>query len=252
MKMQKTGIKRYLSKKENQNFETILKLFKKNPIPDDQILANLGLFLNSKDLSRILFMDFLYKQIIDVQGVVLDLGTRWGHNMAIFSALRGIYEPFNRHKKIIGFDTFKGFPRISKQDGRSDLMAKGNISVTKNYVDYLEQIMEYHEKSNPLDHIKKYDIRIGDATIEIDRYIKENPQTIVALAYFDFDIYEPTKKCLEAILPHLVKGSVIAFDELNDHDSPGETIAVMEVFGLNNIKLKRYIHTSRASYFILD
>lgn len=252
MKIQRTGIKRYLSKKENQNSEKIIQLFKKNPIPDDQILANLGLFLNSKDLSRILFMDFLYRQIIDVQGVILDLGTRWGHNMALFSALRGIYEPFNRHKKIVGFDTFKGFPRVTKQDGNSDLMVKGNISVTKNYVDYLEQIMDYHEKSSPLDHIKKYDIRIGDASIEIEKYLGEHPETIIALAYFDFDIYEPTKKCLEFLLPHFVKGSVIAFDELNDQDSPGETTALKEVFGLNNIKLKRYTYTSRTSYFILD
>ena len=86
----------------------------------------------------------------------------------------------------------------------------------------------------------------------MDDYLKENPQTIIALAYFDFDIYEPTKKCLEAIKERLVKGSVVAFDELNDHDSPGETVALMEVFGLNNIKLKRHQYTSRVSYFVVE
>ena len=64
-------------------------------------------------------------------------------------------------------------------------------------------------------------------------------------------IYEPTKKCLEAIKPRLVKGSILGFDELNDHDSPGETLALMEVFGLKNIKLRRLTITSRASYFIV-
>jgi len=37
-----------------------------------------------------------------------------------------------------------------------------------------------------------------------------------------------------------------------DPDSPGETLALMEVFGLNNVKLKRFPYTSRTSYFIVE
>jgi hypothetical protein len=92
----------------------------------------------------------------------------------------------------------------------------------------------------------------GDATVEIDPYLKSHPETIIALAYFDFDVYEPTKKCLEAIRPHLTKGSVIGFDELNDPDSPGETMALMEAIGLNNIRLLRHRFTSRVSYFVME
>lgn len=252
MMKSKIGIKKYSSALEEEQLENLIELFKKSPIPDDQIFSNLGLYLKSKDLSRILFLNHLYQEIIDVQGVIFDFGTRWGQNMAVFGALRGIYEPFNRHRKIVGFDTFSGFPKISKEDGTSDLMRPGNISVTKNYCEYLRKIIEYHEETSPLSHIKKYEIAVGDATREIKKYLRKNPETIVALAYFDFDIYEPTKKCLMAIKPHLVKGSLLAFDELNDHDSPGETIALSEAFGLNNIKLKRYPYTSRTSYFIIE
>ena len=173
-------------------------------------------------------------------------------NLALFSALRGIYEPFNRYRKIVGFDTFTGFLDISTKDGKSDMMKKGELEVTKNYVDYLTRVMEFQEKDNPISHIKKFDLRVGNAIVEIDNFLKEYPETIIALAYFDFDIYEPTKKCLEAIRPHLVKGSVLGFDELNDSDSPGETIALKGVFGLNNIKLKRYRYASRVSYFVLE
>ena len=246
------GIKNYSSEKEIAVRQQFLQHFKKCPIPDEQILSNLGLFLNSKNLSRILFMDHIYQKIIDVQGIVIDFGTRWGQNLSLFSALRGIYEPFNRHRKIVGFDTFTGFPKISKKDGHSDLMEEGNISVTKDYDNYLNKLMELQEKDNPLYHIKKFDIVKGDASIKIEKYLKDNPETIIALAYFDFDIYEPTKKCLEAIRPHLIKGSVLGFDELNDPDSPGETIALNEVFGLNNIKLKRYQYASRVSYLIME
>lgn len=248
----KLEFKNFKSVEEERNYQNLLALFKNCPIPEEQIFDNLGLFLGSKQLARILFMNHLYQKIVDVQGIIIDFGTRWGQNMAIFSALRGIYEPFNRLKKIVGFDTFAGFPKITKEDGESDQMKVGNANVTRNYKDYLTGVMDYHEKSTPLGHIKKYDIVSGDASREFRKYLIKNPETIVALAYFDFDLYEPTKKCLTMIKPHLVRGSVIAFDELNDHDSPGETLAVSEVFGLNNIKLKRYPYTSRTSYFVFE
>ena len=86
----------------------------------------------------------------------------------------------------------------------------------------------------------------------VHNYLKENPHTVIALAYFDFDIYQPTKICLNAIRNHLVKGSVLGFDELNDEDSPGETIALMETFGLNSINLRRLPITSRTSFFVVE
>ena len=54
------------------------------------------------------------------------------------------------------------------------------------------------------------------------------------------------------IKPHLTKGSLVGFDELCDPDSPGETVALKEVFGLNNIRLQRSRHCSRTSYFVVE
>jgi len=250
--MELNGIKSYESDDEKLNRMDFLRLLKTCPLPEEQIVPNLGLFLGSKNLSRILFLDHIYQKIIDTQGVVLDFGTRWGQNMAVFSALRGIYEPFNRHRKIIGFDTFSGFPDIDPKDGNSDLMKPGNVKVVDDYCSYLESIMQCHEKENPLSHINKHDIVAGDASSTIVEYLHKNPQTIISLAYFDFDIYKPTHDCLLAIKDRLFKGSVIGFDELNDSDSPGETAALMETVGLNHVSLKRYRYASRVSYFIFE
>jgi len=239
----------YESTDEKELRNNFLELFKKCPLPEEQLLSNLGLFLNSKNLSRILFMDFMYKKIIDVQGIVMEFGVRWGQNLSLFSALRGIYEPYNRHRKIVGFDTFEGFPSIHEKDGTSEMMKKGQLALTDNYEVYLEKILENQEKDNPLGHIKKFELCKGDGTKQIHSYLENHSETIIALAYFDFDLYEPTKECLNAIKPRLVKGSVIGFDELNDPDSPGETLALMEVFGLGNVQLKRFPFASRVSYF---
>jgi hypothetical protein len=248
----KQTIKSYASPEETANRAEMVKLLRDCPILDDQLLSNIGLFIESKNLARILFMDFLFRQIIDVQGVVMEFGTRWGQNLALFAALRGIYDPFNRHRKVIGFDTFSGFPSISKEDGKSEMIRAGQLAVTEGYEKYLSRLLELHEQVNPLSHIKKFEICVGDATVEIVKYLERAPETIVALAYFDFDLYEPTKKCLETIQPRLVKGSVVAFDELNDLDSPGETLALMETFGLRDVRLKRFPHASRVSYFVVE
>ena len=252
MKESKLGDMNFESQKEGKARNDMLELFKKNPIPDDELLSNLGLFINSKNLSRILFFHHLYFQIIDVPGVIMEFGTRWGQNASLFAALRGIYDPFNRHRKIVMFDTFEGFPSLDVKDGTSSLMKEGNLSVTEGYEKFLEKIIEAQENDNPLEHIKKFDILKGDSTKTLPEYLEDNPETIVSLAYFDFDIYKPTKDCLDLIKTRLVKGSILGFDELNDHDSPGETAALMEVFGLNNVKLKRFPITSRASYFVFE
>ena len=131
-------------------------------------------------------------------------------------------------------------------------MSEGSVCVTEDYENYLNKSLELQEQDNPLSHIKKFEVVKGDACSSLENYLKKNPHTIVSLAYFDFDIYQPTKICLNLIKDRLVKGSVVAFDELNDIDSPGETIAVMETLGLKNIRLKRFPYTSRVSYFIVE
>jgi hypothetical protein len=226
-------------------------LFRECPIPDNELMLNLGLFLSRQALSRIMFMHELYKKIIPVHGIIVEFGVRWGQNLALFSAFRGMYEPYNYTRKIVGFDTFSGFPKVSEKDGHSDVMKEGAYSVTANYEKYLEEVLDYHEKESPIPHIRKYEVVRGDATVEIERYLERHPETIIALAYFDFDLYLPTKKCLGAIQGHLTRGSVIGFDELNCHEFPGETISVKEVLGLDRYPIRRDPSNPTASYIVI-
>lgn len=232
--------------------EEFFALFKHCPIPENEVLANLGLFLNRQTLSRILFMHELYQKIIHVPGVVMEFGVRWGQNLALFESFRGIYEPYNYTRKVIGFDTFEGFPTLSKQDGTADIIATGAYAVTEAYEAYLGKILTYHEQESPIPHLRKYELVKGDASTTIDHYLAENPETIIALAYFDFDIYEPTAKCLRAIKGHLTKGSIVGFDELNCHHFPGETLAVKEVLGLDRYKLIRSPLNPYPTYIVIE
>lgn len=237
---------------ELNNREVLFKLFKENPINEVELLSNLGLFLKRQDLTRILFFNEMYQKQLAVHGSIFEFGVRWGQNLALFESLRGIYEPFNYNRKIVGFDTFEGFASINKKDGVNPIIKNGSYSVTSGYEKYLEQILSCLEKENPISHIRTTKLVKGDATQTIHEYLKQNPETIISMAYFDFDIYKPTKDCLEAIKPHLTKGSVLGFDELNFHEFPGETLALKEVFNLNKIQLQRSPFSVLQSYFIIE
>ena len=118
------------------------------------------------------------------------------------------------------------------------------------YIEYLDKVLLHQEKDNPLNHIKKYELVQGDACKTVPKYIEDNQETIIALAYFDFDVYKPTKVCRSNQTKTSKRMSY--FDELNDTDSPGETLALLEVIGLNNVRLKRSPYCSRTSYFIYE
>ena len=219
--------------------EELYRLFRERPMPDDQLLVSLGLYMRSSALTKILFINELYQMITDIPGVIMEFGAWWGQNLILFENLRAIYETFNPSRRIIGFDTFSGYPKISEKDIASETFKVGGYKVSKNYRHYLEELMAYHEKENVLSNVKKHMVVEGDVVETVPRFFADYPETIVALAYFDLALYEPTRACLEAIKPHLIRGSVLMVDEFNSKDSPGETIAFKEVFSLGDFTFKR-------------
>jgi hypothetical protein len=230
----------------------ILELFKQSPIPDEELLLNLTLYLRSTGLAKILYLNELYTKILHIPGIVVEFGVWWGANLALFEAHRSVYEPYNWTRKVVGFDTFQGYQSITSQDGDSPYVVEGGYAVAEGYKDYLGQLLNAHEQDNILAHIQKHELVEGDVIDTIDSYLHENPETIIALAYFDLALYEPTKKCLEAIGPHLVRGSVLAMDELNSHDFPGETIALREVMGTHRYTITRSQFLPDRAYIVIE
>ena len=76
-----------------------------------------------------------------------------------------------------------------------------------------------------------------------------SPVLMIALLILDFDLYAPTKAALAHLLPLVVKGGVVAFDELAMAKWKGETIAFKEFLSCNNVKLERFPFHHTLSYF---
>lgn len=247
-----TTVKTIASSNELDNRAKLQALYTDNPIYENEQVSNVGLFLKRQELSKILFFNEIYSKILNVHGVIFEFGVRWGQNLTTLNNLRGIHEPYNYSRKIVGFDTFSGFEGVSEKDGGGEYNVKGAFGVTEGYQDYLDQVLDCHENECPLSHIKKNKTVKGNAIETLKEYLSEHRETIIAFAYFDFDIYQPTYECLKLIAPYLTKGSIIGFDELCDPGFPGETEALRDVFGTTKWSIKRSKFSGIQSYLIVE
>ena len=119
------------------------------------------------------------------------------------------------------------------------------------YDDLLKSITLYN-KNRFLNHIEKVKLVKGDVAESLPKFLKANPHLVVSLLYLDFDIYEPTVVALKHLVTRIPKGGIIAFDELNHEVWPGETIAVMQEIGINNLRIERLPFGSTMSYAVIE
>jgi hypothetical protein len=220
------------------HWEKLYELYDKQLIPQQELFSNFGLFLKTSSLAKILFLNEIYEHISTIPGDIVEFGSWWGQNLITFENLRAIYEPFNKNRHIIGFDTFSGYRGFSNKDKKGSMVKEGNFSTTKKYYDYLSQLMDFHEKNNVLGNIKKHLLVKGDVRKTVPTFFKKNLHTQIALAYFDLALYEPTKICLKYIKPRLFSGSIIVLDEFNEPNSPGESIAFREIFNKDEFTIQ--------------
>ncbi len=220
--------------------ERLQDAFANSPLSLEDRLFNIGMYTRSSVLVKFLVMSDIYQRIRQIPGCLIEFGTWWGQNMVLLENLRAIHEPFNKQRSIIGFDTFDGYTALSAHDRKSEVWNENSYSTGKDYVRYLRDLLETHEGCNALGHVRgRHKLIDGDVTRTAPQYFRDHPETIVAFAYFDMALYEPTKAALAAIKPHLISGSILLMDELTWEESPGEAIAFKEVFSRDEVSIEK-------------
>lgn len=194
-------------------------LFVDSPLlawPPTDLLFNLGLFTRASVLVKYLVMDDLYRRIVGIPGALVEFGVWRGQNLVLLENMRAIHEPFNKDRRIIGFDSFNGYE-------------DGTYRAGPDYADTLRELLKVHEECNAFGHLSgRHEIVAGDVEQTAPAYFGPGYTGFVALAIFDMGPYKPTIEAMRAILPHLLPGSVLLLDELSH---PGEARAFKDVFG---------------------
>jgi hypothetical protein len=230
--------------------------FTASPGTATEKLENFAKYVPRQNLARFIARYELFKLIQDVQGSIVECGVLFGGGLMSFAKLSTILEPYNFQRRIIGFDSFTGFPDISPADLRglperkSEHLRPHGFSAEPAYADIIDAI-ELYDMSRFLAHFPKVEVVQGDFEETGPRYLEDHPHLVVSCLYLDFDIYEPTRRALELFVPRIPKGGIVVFDELNEEAFPGETIAVMDVLSLNTLRVRRFEFEPRISYAVI-
>ncbi|KWV90431.1 TylF/MycF/NovP-related O-methyltransferase [Erythrobacter sp. YT30] len=149
----------------------------------------------------------LYRRVSHLPGSLVEAGVYKGASLMRFAAFRETLES-SHSRSIIGFDAFGAFPRDAVE-GSSDAAFidefenAGGQGISK---DDLAALFDSKGYGNVT-------LVEGDIFKTLPRFLDEEPETRISLLHLDLDVYEPTAFALEKLLPHMVRGGLIVFDD---------------------------------------
>ena len=165
--------------------------------------------------------------IYDVPGDIVEFGVAGGISFVSFVRIQKIFEGNMKgleRRSFYGFDSFEGLPELTNSDYSNkppvEHMRKGGFVDPEGF----PLLKNFSEKHDNVHLVKGW----FDDTLPI--FFEENPHVSFSLIHVDCDLYASTKVVLDYCWPRLNPGGVILFDELNQPNYPGETVAFTEYF----------------------
>ncbi len=229
----------------------LAQIFQNSPDQLEDKLDAFPRYVRRVPLKRFLAMYEIFKRVLPIKGSVVECGVFRGFGLMTWAKLSAILEPENLTRRIYGFDTFSGFPTVSDGDQSSYSRAEvGGLDASSDAE--LKELIEEFDRDRYLGHIPKVELIKGDIAKTLPQFVEERPHLVVSLLFIDCDLYDPTRVALETLVPRMPKGSVIAFDELDNPIWPGETKAVLDSIGLRNLRLERLEWDPYIGFAVLD
>ena len=215
---------------------------------------NFPLFASRQKITRFLVRYELFKKIINIPGSIFECGVLFGGGLFSFAHCSTIFEPVNAQRRIVGFDTFQGLTELHKKDKCQKAVGSSKLQQGAMAIDshgLICEAIKVFDMNRALNHLPKIELVKGDVRESLPKYLADNEHALVALLYLDMDIYLSTKSAIEACLPRMPKGSIIAFDEFACERWPGETSALIDTIGIKDREIRRFPFDSYVSYMIV-
>lgn len=244
-------MKKFQTTEEKEVGKNIQHIFNECPDPIEIKLENFTKYVRRQHLKRFLAMYEIFKLILPIKGSIVECGVFKGFGVMAWAKLSTMLEPENLTRRIYGFDTFSGFPSVSKKD-ENPIETHDRGSLYANSYDELKELIVEYDRDRFLGHLDKVKLIKGDVVQTIPKFILDNSHLVVSLLFLDMDLYEPTKAAIEHFLPRMPKGAIIVFDELDNPMWPGETNAVLDSIGINDLRLERLEWDPYISYAIIE
>ena len=157
-----------------------------------------------------------------VKGIFVECGFGYGRS---FTVLSHYANKLNR--KIYGFDSFVGFPKIVQAVYSAVKPKKGDWSVRT-----LKEANRYINSLGIFKSVGDFKLIKLKFSVNTDNPV---PNEKIAFLHIDLDLYEGYKYALELFYKQIEIGGVILFDEYNEDKWPGATKAINEFLTANNL-----------------
>ena len=215
--------------------ENLIKHMEKYKIAPIDALKLFPVLARRQWLKRFLAHNEMFLKTLEVPGDIAELGVFRGQGLMTWANFLESYCISDRTKIVYGFDNWKGFVSISREDG-ADI---DELQKFEGYYDELKDAIKIFDSDRFIPWKDRVKLVEGNIMETVPKFVDENPGVRFSLIHFDCDLYEPTKTALEYFWPRLSKGGICLFDEYAIKDWPGETKAVDEFFADKDVQIKK-------------
>ncbi len=245
---------------ERRQREVLEKLFETTDLTIFEMFRNFPVFTPRYNLARFLTHYEIFKRIVSLPGVIVDLGIFQGASTFTWAKLCEIFCPTDVRKFVYAFDSFSGFPEIAGENGPEDEQQDrraGGYFGGEGIESDLHQAQLAMNCDRHLRHIDRIRFVKGDVVKTIPEFVKEHGNGLrIALLNLDLDLYEPTSTALVHFAPLMVRGGIIVLDEYAVEEFGGESKAVdeyfQERFGRKAAVIKFPWHSSPSGFIEVD
>jgi hypothetical protein len=243
-------MKSFKTAAEQEAGPALTRLFEASTDPIEARLETFPRYARRKTITRFITLYELFKLALPIKGSVIECGVFRGFGLMTWAHLSAVLEPANLTRRIYGFDSFKGFVATSERD--QNLVQSPRVGeLSADSFAELASIIQIYDTDRFLGHIPKVHLIKGDVVETMPKFVAENPHLVVSLLFMDLDLYEPTKAALTHLVPRMPKGSVLAFDQLDNPIWPGETSALLDTVGIRQLELRRFDWDPYVGYAVL-
>lgn len=216
--------------RDEQHWAELEALCKKHDVDFSELLINYPAFIRRRELPRLLADYELFKHIVDLPGIVVELGVYLGAGLFTWSKLMETFCPGDRARKVIGFDNCSGYPEYNEKDGNprpwiEDVVGRKEVSA-----EFLEKMVELHNRDNMIPGSERCRIIVGEIGKTVPEFAANTQGMRISLLYFDANLYEPTLTGLRELYPLVVPGGVVAFNGYGNVPWQGEGNALHDYF----------------------
>ena len=216
--------------KDMKHWDLLVNLIEEHDISLSEILINYPAFIRRRDLPRMLADYELFKQIINLPGIIVELGVHMGSGLFNWANLMETFCPGDRARKVYGFDNCAGYPNYHPKDGKPGPWVDGIIGKKEISPRFLNSMVDLKNKDNFIQSSDRCKVIIGEIEKTLPKFVAETQGQRISLLYFDVNLYNPTLAGLRELYPLVVPNGIVAFNGFGCRPWQGEALAIDEYF----------------------